>query len=55
MKKTRFTEAQIFSILQENETGISAPELSRRHGVDENTIYAWKTKYAGMALSNIGR
>lgn len=55
MKKTRFTEAQIFSILKENESGISAPELSRRHGVGESTIYAWKSKYAGLELSDIKR
>lgn len=33
MKKTRFTEAQIFSILEENESGVSAPDLSRKHGL----------------------
>lgn len=55
MKKTRFTDAQIFSILKKNESGVSAPELSRKHGVAESTIYAWKSKYAGMALSDIKR
>jgi putative transposase len=55
MKKTKFTEAQIFSILKESESGVSAPELSRKHKVGESTIYAWKSKYAGMTLSDIKR
>jgi len=38
MTKKRYTEEQIFSILNEHEAGASVPELSRRHAVAENTI-----------------
>lgn len=30
-------------------------ELSRRHGVVENTIYRWKSKFGGMEVSEAKR
>jgi putative transposase len=39
MKRKRYTEEQIISILKEHEAGAHVSELSRRHGVVENTIY----------------
>lgn len=53
MKKKRFSESQIMAILNENESGIGVTELSRKYGVSESAIYAWKSKYSGMALSDI--
>jgi len=41
MKHKRYTEEQIISILKEHEAGASVPELARRHGVAENTLYRW--------------
>lgn len=55
MKKKRFTEAQIVSILKANESGVPVTELSRKHSVAESTIYAWKSKYGGMELSDVKR
>ena len=55
MKRKRFTEEQIISILKEHEAGASVPELSRRHGVAENTIYRWKSRYGGMEISEAKR
>jgi putative transposase len=31
------------------------PELARRHGVAENTICRWKSKYGGMEISEAKR
>ena len=31
------------------------PALSRRHGVAENTIYRWKSRYGGMEISEAKR
>ena len=36
-------------------TGASVPDLSRRHGIVENTIYRWKSKYGGMEVSEAKR
>jgi len=51
MKRNRFTEDQIVAILKENEAGISAADLCRKHGVSESGFYKWKAKYGGMEVS----
>ena len=45
MKHKRFTEKQIISILKEREAGMKVAELGRKHGVSEQTIYRWQSKY----------
>jgi len=55
MKRKRYTEEKIISILKEHEAGASVPDLSRRHGIVENTIYRWKSKYGGMEISEAKR
>lgn len=55
MKRKRYTEEQIISMLKEHEAGASVPDIARRHGVAENTIYRWKSKFAGMDVSDAKR
>ncbi len=55
MKRKRYTEEKIISILKEHDAGASVPHLSRRHGIVENTIYRWKSKYGGMEVSEAKR
>lgn len=55
MKKTRFTETQIVSILKQQEGGTSTKELARENAVSEATIYNWKSKYGGMESSDVRR
>lgn len=55
MKKTKFTESQILSILKELESGVKVSDLSRKHGLSEATIYNWRSKYSGMELSELKR
>lgn len=50
MKRKRYTEEQIISILKEHEAVASVQELSRRHSVSGNTIYRWNAKFGGMAV-----
>jgi putative transposase len=39
MKRSRFTEDQIISILKEHEAGVSVGDLCRKHGVSDATVY----------------
>ncbi len=55
MKRNRYSEEKIISILKEHDAGASVPDLSRRHGIVENTIYRWKSKYGGMEVSEAKR
>ncbi|MCP5364190.1 MAG: transposase [Hyphomicrobiales bacterium] len=48
MKRKRFTEEQIISVLKENEAGAKVDDVFRRHGVSQATFYAWRKKFGGM-------
>lgn len=55
MKKTRFTENQIMGILKELEAGMPVAELSRKYGISAATIYNWRSKFGGMAETELKR
>jgi len=43
MKRKRYSEEQIISMLKQHEAGRSMADLAREHGVVENTLYRWKS------------
>jgi putative transposase len=51
MKKSRYTDSQIISILKQAEAGTPVPELCREHGLSSASFYKWRTKYGGMDAS----
>jgi putative transposase len=55
MRKSRFTEAQIIGMIKEQEAGLPAAELCRKHGLSPATFYKLKAKYGGMDLSDARR
>jgi putative transposase len=55
MKRSRFTEEQIFSILKEADAGESVREVCRRHGISTGAFYQWKAKYGGLESSDLKR
>ena len=48
-------EEQIIGILREQEAGGSVKEITRRHGVSEQSFYRRKAKHAGPAVSAVRR
>lgn len=55
MKRKRFSEEQIIRILQEADSGMTARDVCRKHGISEQTFYRWKTKYGGMDVDEAKR
>lgn len=55
MKKSRFSEAKIISLLQRNERGEKVASLCREIGISDATFYNWKAKYGGLTLSELKR
>jgi len=55
VKTRRYSEAQVFRILQEVDPGTPVVDAARRHGVSPATIHRWKSKHGGMTLSELKR
>ena len=55
MEKSQFSEHQIITILKSVETGRTAKDVCREHGISNATFYAWKSKFGGMEAADIKR
>jgi len=55
MKKSRYSESQIFQILKEAESGVPVAELCRKYGMSDASFYKWRAKYGGMDASMMKR
>jgi putative transposase len=55
MRKSRFSDSQILSILKEAESGVSVPDICRKHGMSSAMFYKWRSKYGGMDMSLMKR
>lgn len=55
MKRTRFTETQIVTILKEADSGIMVKDICRKYGISDATYYKWKSKYGGMEAGDLKR
>ena len=55
MKKSRFSESQIISVLQRNERGEKVKDLCRELQISDATFYNWKAKYGGLSVNQLRR
>jgi len=55
MRKSKFSESQIVSILKDAEGGIAVADLLRKHGISKATFFKWRSKYGGASVSDVKR
>lgn len=55
MKRSKYPDSKILSILKQSEAGTPVPELCREHGMSSATFYKWRAKYGGMDASLMAR
>ncbi len=55
MKRSKFSDNQIVSILKQAEAGQAVPDLCREHGISSATLYKWRAKFGGMDVSMMSR
>jgi putative transposase len=55
MRKRRFTDEQIVSLLRQGDAGGPIAELCRKHEITSTTYFRWKRRYGGMEVNEAKR
>ncbi len=55
MKRSKFSDTQIVSILKQAEAGIPVKEVCRQHQISSACYYKWKSKFGGLSVSELRR
>tara|TARA_R110000824_G_scaffold255958_1_gene444896 strand:- start:342 stop:608 length:267 start_codon:yes stop_codon:yes gene_type:complete len=52
MRRSRFSEEQIISMIKEHEAGSPTAEVCRKYGISSASFYKYKAKFGGMDVSD---
>jgi putative transposase len=55
MKKSRFTESQIVSVLNEGGSGVDVRQLTRKHGISRATYFNWRSNCGAVTVNELKR
>jgi putative transposase len=55
MKKSKYTDSKILSILKQAENGTPVSEICREYVISAALFYKWRSKYGGMDVSMMSR
>ena len=55
MKKSKFSDSEILSILNQADAGQAVSDLCREHGISSATLYKWRARFGGMDVSMMSR
>jgi putative transposase len=55
MKKSKFSDTQIVSILKQAESGVPVKEVCRQYQISSACYYKWKSKFGGLSVSELRR
>ena len=55
MKKSKFSDTQMVSILKGAEAGIPVKQACRQHQISSACYYKWKSKFGGLSVSELRR
>ena len=55
MKKSKFSDTQMVSILKQAEAGMPVKEVCRQHQISSACYYKWKSKFGGLSVSELRR
>jgi putative transposase len=55
MKRSRFSEEKIISILREADGESTVKSVCAKHNISDATFYNWKRKYGGMDVEEARR
>jgi putative transposase len=55
MRKSKYTETQIITMLREHESGKKVTDICREYGISSATFFNWKSKYGGLEVNELKR
>ena len=55
MRKAKYSDTRIVSILKEAEAGQPVKEICRRYQISSACYYKWKSKFGGLSVSELKR